>query len=170
MRAFLEMDELVALTDAAGEQDAAAPVQRSPSRDAETPPQSVAARCFAGMRPARSPPSLACRRRRSPTTSRRLGADGPATYVGRRAIVATLGGSGVRGSELCDMRLCDVRLHDPTGARFRIPDAKTEAGIREVQMSPDLAGARQPTSTAAARPAADGPRRLSRSRTFVAAV
>jgi hypothetical protein len=31
-----------------------------------------------------------------------------------------------------------VRLRDPGGARFRIPDAKTEAGVREVQMSPDL--------------------------------
>ena len=30
------------------------------------------------------------------------------------------------------------RLHDPDGARFHIPDAKTEAGIREVQMTPDL--------------------------------
>jgi integrase len=47
-----------------------------------------------------------------------------------------LGRGGVRVSELCDLRLRDVRLHDP--ARFRIPDSKTEAGIREVQMTPDL--------------------------------
>jgi hypothetical protein len=26
----------------------------------------------------------------------------------------------------------------PSGARFRIPDSKTETGIREVQISPDL--------------------------------
>jgi len=31
-----------------------------------------------------------------------------------------------------------MRLHDPDGARFRIPDSKTETGIREVQMTPDL--------------------------------
>ena len=62
----------------------------------------------------------------------------PSDYVGRRAVVATLGGAGLRASELCDVRLRDVRLHDPTGARFRIPDAKTEAGIREVEISPDL--------------------------------
>ena len=49
-----------------------------------------------------------------------------------------LGRSGVRVSELCDLRLKDIRLHDPDGARFRIPDSKTEAGIREVQMTPDL--------------------------------
>ena len=31
-----------------------------------------------------------------------------------------------------------MRLHDPDGARFRIPDAKTDAGVHEVQMSPEL--------------------------------
>jgi integrase len=69
---------------------------------------------------------------------RRLGADGPATYVGRRAIVATLGSSGLRVSELCDIRIRELRLDAATGAHFRIPDAKSEAGIREVQVSPDL--------------------------------
>ena len=69
---------------------------------------------------------------------KRLHADGPATYVGRRAIVATLGGSGVRVSELCDIRVRELRLHAASGAHFRIPDAKTEAGVREVQVSPDL--------------------------------
>ena len=53
-------------------------------------------------------------------------------------MIEILARSGVRASELCDMRLRDVRLHDPDGARFRILDSKTEAGIREVQMSPDL--------------------------------
>ena len=41
--------------------------------------------------------------------------------------------------ELCDMKIGHVRVHDPNGARLRIPDSKTEAGVREVQMSPDLA-------------------------------
>ena len=53
-------------------------------------------------------------------------------------MVEILARSGVRVSELCDVRLRHVRLHDADGARFRIPDAKTEAGIREVQMTPDL--------------------------------
>lgn len=69
---------------------------------------------------------------------RRMGAEDPGYYIGRRAIVATLGGSGVRASELCDIRIRDLRLHAASGAHFRIPDAKTEAGIREVQVSPDL--------------------------------
>jgi integrase len=47
----------------------------------------------------------------------------------------------VRASELRDLHIGHVRLHDPDGARFRIPDAKTQTGIREVQMSPDLVAA-----------------------------
>jgi integrase len=70
--------------------------------------------------------------------ARRHGAEASGPYVGRRAIVATLGRAGLRASELCDVRLRDVRLHDRAGARLRIPDAKTEAGVREVQLSPDL--------------------------------
>ena len=36
------------------------------------------------------------------------------------------------------MRIRDLRLHAASGAHFRIPDAKTDAGVRAVQMSPDL--------------------------------
>ncbi|HEX2310763.1 MAG TPA: site-specific integrase [Vicinamibacterales bacterium] len=69
---------------------------------------------------------------------RRLRFEDPGVYEGCRAIVATLGGSGVRVSELCAIRMRDLRLHAASGAHFRIPDAKTEAGVREVQVSPDL--------------------------------
>ena len=63
----------------------------------------------------------------------------PSRTPAARAIVETLGRSGVRVSELCDLRIRDARLHDPDGSRFRIADAKTEAGVREVQVTPDLA-------------------------------
>jgi integrase len=62
-------------------------------------------------------------------------------YAGRAFVVCVLGYSGVRNSELCDLRIGHVRLHDPGGARFHIPDAKTETGVRIVEMSPDLAEA-----------------------------
>ena len=137
-RTFLEMDELVALTDAAGEQDA-----RSAPRTRDGEPQArsaaaVAARWARGMRPTDIATQLGLSKATVSYHLGRLGAVGPATYVGRRAIVATLGGSGVRVSELCDIRIRDLRLHAATGAHFRIPDAKSDAGIREVQVSPDL--------------------------------
>ena len=63
-----------------------------------------------------------------------------ASTVGHRATCRDeiLGRHGVRASELCSLRLRDVRIHDPDGARFHIRDAKTAAGVREVQMTPDL--------------------------------
>ena len=138
-RTFLEMDELVALTDAAGEQDArtvhgTTNSRRSPNATAAT----VAARWARGARPSDIAVELGLSKATVSYHLRRLGAEGPATYLGRRAIVATLGGSGTRVSELCDIRIRELRLHAATGAHFRIPDAKTEAGIREVQVSPDL--------------------------------
>ena len=45
-------------------------------------------------------------------------AEGLEAYVGRRAILSTLGGSGVRDSELCDIRIRDLRLH----AGHALPD------------------------------------------------
>ena len=68
----------------------------------------------------------------------RLGARPAGKYQARRAVCGTLARSGIRASELCDLRIGRVRLHDSGGARFRIPDAKTEAGVRELQMSPEL--------------------------------
>src|SRR3954454_18432968 len=67
-----------------------------------------------------------------------LGARPAGEYQGRRAVCGTLARSGIRASERCALRIGHVRIHDPGGARFRIPDAKTEAGVREVQMSPEL--------------------------------
>ena len=139
MRTFLEMDELVALTDAAGEQDARF---SRPTLAVDPAAGSTAAKVAELWKTGIRASDIASRLGLSkPTITyhlRRLEAEGPATYIGRRAIVATLGGSGVRVSELCDMRIRDLRLHAASGAHFRIPDAKTEAGVREVQVSPDL--------------------------------
>ena len=138
-RTFLEMDELVALTDAAGEQDSrfARPTLALEPRRGSTAAK-VGERWTAGLRASDIAAELGIAKATVTYHLRRLQAEGPATYVGRRAIVATLGGSGVRVSELCDMRIRDLRLHAASGAHFRIPDAKTDAGVREVQVSPDL--------------------------------
>ncbi|HEY5193395.1 MAG TPA: hypothetical protein VIJ39_05920 [Solirubrobacteraceae bacterium] len=70
---------------------------------------------------------------------RKLGAVGVGVYVGRKAIICTLGRSGVRNGELSDIRIGHRRLHDLTNARLDIPDSKTETGIRVVEISPYLA-------------------------------
>ena len=57
--------------------------------------------------------------------------------VGRRAALAALALAGFRISELCDMRSQQVDL---ARARFKIPDAKTAKGSREVEMTLSLRG------------------------------
>ncbi len=52
-----------------------------------------------------------------------------------RTIVAVLGASGTRNTELCRLRPIDL---DFVHAKIRIPDAKTAAGIREIDMTPWL--------------------------------
>ena len=63
-----------------------------------------------------------------------LGASG-GPYIGSGMVIEMLGRSGLRVSELCDLKLGEIRLQE---GRFRVIDAKTEAGVREVQMTPEL--------------------------------
>jgi integrase len=81
-RTFLEVDEFLALLEAAGQIEAEAP-------------------------------------------SNRRG-------LGRRAMVATLGLAGLRVGEMVDLRLARVDLQR---GRFKLADAKTEAGVREVEIT-----------------------------------
>jgi integrase len=54
---------------------------------------------------------------------------------GRRALVATLGCGGLRATEVADLNIADVDL---VHGKLRIRDAKTEAGVRDVDMTPRL--------------------------------
>ncbi|MBF6619809.1 MAG: tyrosine-type recombinase/integrase [Patulibacter sp.] len=134
-RTFLEMDELATLLDAA----TAAERYEPKPRPAPGPTALLVGGMLArGLRPNQIAKKLGIAKSTVAFHTRRLGVDVGRGYVGRRVVVEILGRAGVRVSELCDMRIGHVRLHDPDGARFRIPDAKTESGIREVQMTPDL--------------------------------
>jgi integrase len=53
----------------------------------------------------------------------------------RRAILATLGCAGLRNSELCELDLGDL---DFAHGVLHVRDAKTEAGVRQVNMTPWL--------------------------------
>ena len=134
-RTFLEMDELATVLDAASDQDC--PVSTIPA--ALGPTASLVAHLLAqGLRPQQIAARLGVAKSTVAFHTRRLGANVGRGYVGRRVVVEILGRSGVRASELCNLLIGHIRLHDPNGARFRIPDAKTDTGIREVQMTPDL--------------------------------
>lgn len=52
--------------------------------------------------------------------------------LGRRAMIATLGLAGFRIGEMMDLKVAQVDLQR---SRFKLADAKTEAGVREVEIT-----------------------------------
>jgi integrase len=136
-RSFLEIDELAALIDAASSQDAL-PAIPSQQMSGESSCARIARRLAVGQGISAIASELGLAKATVAHHAGNLGVRDAGVYVGRRAAVEILARSGVRASELCDLRIRDVRLHDPDGARFHIRDAKTDAGIREVQMTPHL--------------------------------
>jgi integrase len=139
-RTFLEMDELAALLEAASEQD-------EPAHEAAPHPRlgvrtlQVQRLLSKGYHPRQIAKRLGVAHGTVSFHLRRLGVRVGRGYCGRRVMVEILGRSGVRVSELCDLRVGQVRLHGVDGGRFQVLDSKTEAGVREVQMTPDLAAA-----------------------------
>jgi integrase len=136
-RSFLELDELADLLDAASSQDALPPIPAS-ELTGETTRARIARRVSSGRSPGEIAADLGLAKATVSFHLGRLGANQPIGYIGRRAVVEILARGGVRASELCDLRWRDLRIHDPNGARFHVRDSKTDAGIREVQMTPDL--------------------------------
>jgi integrase len=137
-RSFLELDEPRALMDAAAAQDPTTGRVKPPPESGETA-RSVAEMLSRGINQEAIAEALGRTKATINWHARRMSVVG-APYAGRAFIVRVLGYSGVRNSELCDVRIGHVRLHDPRGA-FHIPDAKTDSGMRVVEMSPDLAEA-----------------------------
>jgi integrase len=139
-RTFLEMDELAYLIDAGADQDAAMLTRPAPEGAGATA-TAVATLAAKGLAAGQIAEEIG--RAKSTVTYhlRNLGAGIGRGYAGRRAICEILGRCGPRVGELQDLRIGQVRLHGKDGARFRIPDSKTETGIREVEMSPVTAEA-----------------------------
>jgi integrase len=136
-RTFLEVDELALLLDAAGIQDRLPDAMSVPPEPGLMTAR-VAHLLAQGYRPVQIARRLGCARSTVSFHLRLLGVEAGRGYAGRRVAVEILGRSGVRVSELCDLRIGQVRLHGSDGGRFRILDSKTETGIREVQMTPEL--------------------------------
>jgi integrase len=140
-RTFLEMDELAVIEDAAAEQDPnlerfALAAQAAP---AGSTAGAVALRLSEGKRQKLIASELGLCPGTIHFHVRNLGAVRVGVYVGRKALVCTLGRSGVRNSELSGIQIGHLRVHDLQNARLDIPDSKTETGIRIVEISPYLA-------------------------------
>ena len=138
-RTALEIDELACLEDIAREQDPPLALfeQAAMAAPAGSTRAAVALAISEGKSRAAVVRELGLRQGSISYHLARLDL-GAISYVGRGAIVSTLGYSGVRVSELCALKIGHLRLHDPERARFLVTDAKTEAGIREVEVSPAL--------------------------------
>jgi integrase len=120
VRSFLEVDEFQALIEAAGYLDT------HPASDIGGQVRELKAR---GLTVAQIAHRL---ERAVPTVCYHLARSTPTPLSGRRAIVAALGLGGFRISELCDLLVWQVDL---ARARFKVTDAKTEKGVREVEMT-----------------------------------
>ncbi len=138
-RTYLEMDELAALLDAARNQDIALPSLAGTSVQQGGTAEKVGRLAAVGKRPAQIAEELSLAKATVTYHLRRLNIKLGRGYVGRRVVCELLGRAGLRVSELCDLKIGRVRLHDPEGARLRVVDAKTEAGERIVQLTPDAA-------------------------------
>jgi integrase len=77
--------------------------------------------------------STAIYRYQRASRSRRIGVADP----GRRALVATLGCAGLRVSEVAGLDVADIDL---AHRKIRVRDAKTDAGIRDVDITDRLVG------------------------------
>lgn len=124
-RTFLEMDELAALLDAAGEQD----VPLGPSKpisEAVGPTAAHVAHLLAqGKRSSQIAAELGIAKSTVSFHVGRIGAHVGRGYIGRRVVVEILGRSGIRASELRDMRpvmsACTTRTQPASTSPTRRP-------------------------------------------------
>ncbi len=138
-RTYLEMDELAALLDAARDQEVPLPNLANIVVQKGSSAEKVARLAALGKRPHQIAKEVALSTSTVTHHLRRLKIDLGRGYVGRRIVCELLGRCGLRVSELCDLKIGRVRLHDPEGTRLRIVDAKTRAGVRVVEVSPEVA-------------------------------
>ncbi len=136
-RTFLEVDQLVALLDAARALEAE---PRSTKRAKLTAEQAdeIRHRLKAG-----ETQTALAREYALSAGSMSMLANGH-TYrgengrLGWRALCATLAYAGPRIAEALDLRERDVRLHEPASSRLWIADSKTASGVRHVEVTPSL--------------------------------
>ena len=137
-RPFLEPDEFLSLVDAASDLDKSRlPATRKRARE-------VARLRSQGLKMREVAKRLQVSMATVSRMARIAEEEPPRTPLPRRAIVATLGAAGLRAGELCALNWADL---DFAHTRIKVRDAKTPAGVREIEMSPwlrdELLGYRQ---------------------------
>lgn len=137
-RSALEIDELAALLDAAAALDREARSALERPRDIGLTTRLVELHLRRGRRPSQIAADLRLARSTVSWHLRRLGAAPGQGFVARRVVCELLGRAGLRSSELCGLRIGDLWLDARAGAHLRIRESKTDAGVREVQLSPAL--------------------------------
>jgi hypothetical protein len=136
-RTFLEIDQLVALLDAAQELERT-PILNKRAKLTQQQAEEIRARLSQGETQYALRREYGLSSAAMSTLAQRKTYKGESGRVGWRALCAILGYAGPRISEALDLYERDVRLHDPNGSRLWIPDSKTETGIRHVEITPAL--------------------------------
>jgi integrase len=149
-RTFLEVDQLVALLDAAREVEAD---PRSTTRAKLDAPKvvEIRRRLAAGETQTALRGEFGLSAGSMSMLARGETYRGVNDRVGWRALCAVLGYAGLRISEALALRERDVRLHDTAGSRLWIADSKTATGVRHVEITPALRDDRSSKREAAPR-------------------
>ena len=138
-RTYLEMDELASLLDAARNQEVALPDLAAVAVKPDSTADRVLRSAAIGKRPKQIAADLGLARSTVTYHLAHLRVEVGRGYVGRRVVCELLGRAGLRVSEVCDLKIGSVRLHADERPNLRVLDAKTEAGVRVVEVTPDLA-------------------------------
>lgn len=136
-RPFLELDELADLLDAAAELDQTVQVPYASDPDGTTR-SVVREKLSMGMRPSVIAAELELSKSTVSWHMSRMPASAPPVYRAHLVVCELLARTGLRVGEMRALRIADVLLDATTGAHLRVTDSKTEAGVRDVQLSPRL--------------------------------
>ena len=136
-RTFLEIDQLVALLDAARELEQT-PLLNKRAKLSQEQAERIRTRLGHGETQYALCREYGLSSATMSMLAQRKTYRGESGRIGWRALCAVLGYAGPRISEALDLSERDVRLHDPNSSRLWIPDSKTETGIRHVEITPAL--------------------------------
>lgn len=136
-RPFLELDELADLLNAAADLDQAVSVPCATGPEGAMR-RAVREKTSVGMRPSAIAAQLGLSKSAVSWHLSQLHSSAPPAYSAHVVVCELLARTGLRVGEMRALRISDVLLDSTTGAHLRINRSKTDAGVRDVQLSPQL--------------------------------